>query len=235
MRIAIHQPEFIPWLGFFDKMKRVDKYIVFDHVQFKKRYFENRNRIKQGNTAVWLSIPVKTKSKYSQNINEVEIDNSSPWQKKSWEKIRYCYLKSQYFKEYSKELEILFLLKKYEKLIDFNMVFIEWFRKILNINTPMVFSSDMNVEGFRASDLILEICLRAGATEYLCGLSGKDYLKLDDFSAAGIEVKFQNFEHPKYEQRGSEFIPYLSMLDMVLNCGFDSQQILFGSSGIRKE
>ncbi len=83
MIIAIHQPEFLPWLGYFDKMQRVDKYIVFDHVQFKKRYFENRNRIKQGNMPVWLSIPVKTRGKYLQKINEVEIDNCSSWQKKT--------------------------------------------------------------------------------------------------------------------------------------------------------
>jgi len=229
--IAIHQPEFIPWLKFFDKMKRVDKYIVFDHVQFKKRYFENRNRIKQGNTAVWLSIPVKTKGKYSQRISDVEIDNISSWQKKSWEKIRYCYLKSQYFKEYSKELEVLFLLKQYEKLIDFNLKFIEWFRKVLNIDTPMEFSSNMNVEEFKASELILEICLRTGATEYLCGLSGKDYLKLDNFNAAGVKVISQEFEHPKYKQNGREFIPYLSTLDLIFNCGSESKNILFNKSG----
>ena len=235
MIVAIHQPEFMPWLGYFDRMQRVDKYIVFDHVQFKKRYFENRNRIKQGDIAVWLSIPVKTKGKYLQRINEVEIDNSSLWQRKTWERIKNCYLKSRYYENYSEELEALLLSKKYDNLIDLNITFIEWFRKTLNINTPMGFSSNMNVEEYKASDLILEICLRSGANQYLCGLSGKDYLKLEDFSASGIEVEFQNFKHPKYEQRGGEFMPYLSVLDMILNCGSNSQDILFGSPGIRNE
>ena len=235
MIIAIHQPEFIPWLKFFDKMKRVDKYIVFDHVQFKKRYFENRNRVKQGDIAVWLSVPVKTKGKYLQRINEVEIDNSLPWQRKIWERIKHCYLESRYYKNYNEELETILLSKKYDNLIDLNLKFIEWFRKILNLNTPMVFSSNMNVEEYKASDLILEICLRSGANQYLCGLSGKDYLKLEDFNASGIDVITQDFKHPKYEQRGGEFVPYLSMLDMVLNCGFDSQEILFGSSDIRNK
>jgi hypothetical protein len=90
----------------------------------------------------------------------------------------------------------------------------------------------MNVEAYKASDLILEICLRSGANQYLCGLSGKDYLKLEDFNASGVDVITQDFKHPKYEQRGYEFVPYLSMLDMVLNCGLDSQKILFGSSDI---
>ncbi len=231
MRIAIHQPEFIPWLKFFDKMKRVDKYIIFDHVQFKKRYFENRNQIKQEDYAVWLSIPVKTKGKYSQIINKVEIDNSSPWQKKSWEKVRHCYLKSQYFKEYYEELENLFLSQKYDKLINFNLAFIEWFRRILKIDTPMEYSSNMNVEKFKASELVLEICLRTGAKEYLFGLSGKDYLKLDNFNAAGVKVISQEFKHPKYKQKGREFIPYLSTLDLIFNCGPESHNILFNKSG----
>ena len=232
MIIAIHQPEFMPWLGYFDKMQKVDKYIVFDHVQFKKRYFENRNRIKQGNTAVWLSVPVKTKGKYLQRIKDVEIDNSSSWQRKIWERIKHCYLKSRYYKNYNEELETLLFSKEYDNLIDINLTFIKWFRKILNINTPMGFSSDMDVEAYKASDLILEICLRSGANQYLCGLSGKDYLKLEDFNASGVDVITQDFKHPKYEQRGYEFVPYLSMLDMVLNCGLDSQKILFGSSDI---
>lgn len=228
MIVAIHQPEFMPWLGFFDKMHKADKYVVFDHVQFKKRYFENRNRIKCGNEAVWVTLPVKSKGKYLQRINEVEIENSIPWQRKIWESIRHCYTNSNYLNDYSQELETLLLTDRYEMLMDFNLAFIEWFRKVLNINTPTVFSSKLGVEDYSGSGLILEICRKLGANQYLCGPSGKDYLNIDDFEKEGIEIIWQDFKHPSYHQNGTEFIPYLSTLDLIVNCGQNSTNILLG-------
>jgi len=227
MIIAIHQPEFMPWLKFFDKMKRVDKYIVFDHVQFKKRYFENRNRVKQEDIAVWLSVPVKTKGKYLQRIGDVEIDNSLPWQNKLWAKIIHCYSKSPYFKEFGQEIESIIFAQRYERLINFNLNFIEWFRKILDINNSMLFSSRLDVDEYKGSNLILQICSLLGANQYLCGSFGKDYLNLDDFHKAGIEIIWQDFHHPQYPQIGDNFTPNLSALDIVLNCGLVSRDILF--------
>jgi hypothetical protein len=229
MMIAIHQPEFMPWLGFFHKMGNADRYVVFDHVQFKKRYFENRNRIKQGDEATWVSLPVISKGRYLQPINEVETDNSSPWQRKLWEKIRHAYGKTQYFPVYAGEIEEIISGRAYERLVDFNLAFIEWFRKVLDIRAPMVFSSTLGVEGFKASELILQICLRMGAHRYLCGPSGKDYLQIENFRRSGIEIEWQHFEHPMYPQKGKEFIPYLSTIDLVCNCGPHSREILFGA------
>lgn len=228
MKIAIHQPEFIPWLGFFHKMGNVDKYVVFDHVQFKKRYFENRNKIKNGENVSWVSLPVISKGRYFQPINEVEIDNASFWQRKLWEQIRHAYSRTGYFSKYAKEIENIVLGRPYTKLIDFNLAFIEWFRKILEIRTPMIFSSALGIDGFKASDLILEICLKLGAKKYLCGPSGRDYLKIEDFKWSGVELEWQDFEHPLYSQKGKEFIPFLSTLDLVFNCGPESREILFG-------
>lgn len=229
MIIAIHQPEFMPWLGFFHKMGNVDQYVVFDHVQFKKRYFENRNRIKQGDESVWVSLPVISKGRYLQPIKEVEADSSSPWQRKLWEKIRHAYGKTQYFPKYSDEVEEIISGRIYERLIDFNLVFIEWLRKVLDIRTPMICSSTLGVDDFKASDLILEICLRLHADRYLCGLSGKEYLKKEDFHRSAVDIEWQNFEHPAYPQKGKEFLPYMSTIDLVFNCGPQSREILFGT------
>jgi len=231
MRIAIHQPEFMPWLGYFDKMARVDTYVIFDHVQFKKRYFENRNKIKQDGETIWLNVPVLSKGKYAQPINEVLIDNSTPWQKKGWEKIRHCYGKSSCFQEYAEELKNVFISRDYSRLMDFNLACIIWFRQILRINTPLVYSSALDVRDYKASDLILRICLRLGATEYLCGPSGKDYLQLDDFEKNNITVIWQDFKHPEYPQFGDGFVPYLSTLDLVMNCGKESRNILLPDIG----
>ena len=230
MVVAIHQPEFLPWLGFFDKMKKADKYIVFDNVQFKKRYFENRNKIKQNDGPVWITVPVKSKGRYVQKINEVKIDNGSLWQKKIWNKIKHCYSKSPHLNEFENEIKDIIFSGKHEFLLDLNLAFIMWFRRVLGVNTPVEFSSDLGVEEYKASDLILEICRVSGATQYLCGPSGKNYLNLDDFCQAGIEVVWQEFKHPRYFQQGRDFIPSLSALDIVLNCGTMSSDILFGSA-----
>lgn len=219
MMLAIHQPEFMPWLGFFNKMKMADKYIVFDHVQFKKRYFENRNKIKFNEKSIWLTLPVKSRSRFTQAIKDVEIDASVPWQRKMSEKIRHCYSRSSFFNDYYQEVVNIIHAEGYKRLIDFNMAFIEFFRHVFVISTPMEFSSDLNVESFQGSDLILEICKKTGATKYLCGISGKDYLKLEEFQKSGIEIIWQDFRHPEYPQEGKPFIPSLSALDLVFCCG----------------
>ena len=225
--IAIHQPEFLPWLGFFDKMNTAEQYVIFDHVQFKRRYYENRNRIKQGNQPQWITLPVKAKGNYLQAINNIEIDNSVFWQRKMLGSLRHCYGHTHYFNEYAREIETLINIRAYDLLIDFNMAWIEWFRERLAIETPLCFSSELDVTNYRSSELIIEICKRMGANQYLCGPSGKAYLQIEAFCNAGIEVVWQEFVHPEYPQSGSEFLPYLSTLDLVLNCGSDSRKILF--------
>ena len=226
MIVAIHQPEFMPWLGFFNKMKRADLYIIFDHVQFKKRYFENRNRIKAKDQYLWVTLPVKSKNRYLQSILDVEIYNGSDWQRKIWEKIRHSYVKTEFFDEFSNSLKNLIFEKKYEKLIDFNLSFIEWARKVLEITTPMKLSSALGMSEYKSSGLIFEICRRVGANQYLCGPSGKDYLDLDQFKAAGIEIIWQEYKHPEYTQWRGKFIPYLSILDAIFNCGLNCRDII---------
>lgn len=219
MIVAIHQPECMPWLGFFNKMKQANMYIVFDHVQFKRRYFENRNRICCSGEPAWLTVPVKSKKKFVQPIMVVAIDHSTAWQRKFREKIRHCYGGSKYFDLYFPEIEKIVMADGYDRLIDFNMAMINFFREVFAITTPMKFSSALKVENYKGSDLILEICKRVSASQYLCGASGKDYLKLEDFQQAGIEIIWQDFEHPQYPQTSDTFIPYLSALDLVFNCG----------------
>ncbi|CAB5083901.1 hypothetical protein D3OALGA1CA_421 [Olavius algarvensis associated proteobacterium Delta 3] len=219
MKIAIHQPEFMPWLGFFNKMKRSDRYVVFDHVQFKKRYFENRNRIKIRNESIWITLPVRSRKKFTQPLMEVEIDNSTKWQRKMSEKIKHCYSKSRHYHPYFEVIDGIIHACKYERLIDFNMAFIDFFRGVFDIDTPLVFSSELDVAEYQVSDLILEICKKMNAAVYLCGPSGKDYLDLESFEKANIEIVWQQFEHPEYPQTGDAFIPNLSALDFVFCCG----------------
>jgi hypothetical protein len=219
MIVAIHQPEFFPWLGFFDKMRRADRYVVLDIVQFKKRYFENRNRIKLNSSPHWITVPVQTKGKFYQKIYEVKIASDAKWQRKMYNTICHAYQRSPYFHRYKDEIESLICRECYEFLIHFNLAIIQWFRKVFNIQTPIFLASELSVHQFSSSRLILEICRQMEATHYLCGSSGKNYLNLNDFNDFGIEIVFQNFKHPLYPQVGDGFISYLSSLDYILNCG----------------
>ena len=220
--MAIHQPEFFPWLGFFDKMKRADCYVVLDHVQFKKRYFENRNRIVNGDASQWITTPVRSKGHFKQSLCDVRIDRQQHWQQKLCARIYHSYRQATYFDRYFSSLEKVIQDKDYEFIVDFNMVIIQWFRKIFDIKTPIIFSSSLNVDQFKASRLILEVCKNMLTNAYLCGPSGKDYLDLKSFEKEGVELIWHDFVHPIYPQINSKFISHLSTLDFVFNCSGDN-------------
>ena len=219
MKIAIHQPEFFPWLGFFDKMARVDHFVVLDHVQFKKRYFENRNRIRMSDKAAWIMAPVLSKGLYKQKISDVRIHSDGIWQHKLIERVRHAYCKTPGFTTYFPELRELISNGSHNCLLSFNLAVIRFFRRFFEIPTPMTLSSQLGVDDFNGSDLILHICCKIGAGQYLSGSSGKDYLRLYEFRSAGIDVCWQNFTHPVYSQSGPYFISNLSALDYLFNCG----------------
>lgn len=229
MKIAIHQPEFMPWLGFFNKMALADIYVVFDHVQFKKRYFENRNRIVSSKREVLFIIaPVISKGRYTQAINEVEIDNSQDWKEVLLKKIKYFYAKAPYFGKYYEQLSSLIQDKDYKRLIDLNIDLINFFRKNLSITTPMLYSSKMDVETFKGSELILQICLLNKSDAYLCGSSGAEYLKTEEFLRQGVQIEWLNYKSPVYKQLGEGFTPDMSTLDLLFNHGENSLSILMG-------
>lgn len=230
MKIAIHQPEFMPWTGFFNKMALADLYVIFDHVQFKKRYFENRNRLVSPSGDMFsVTIPVMSKGRYTQAIREVQIDNTQRWREKLLKTVQHNYKHAPFFEKYYAELYTLFH-GDYDFLIDVNLEIINFFRRVLGISTPMAFSSDMSVEQYKASDLILQICSRSSADVYLCGESGKNYLHVDDFKKNGIDIDWLGYKSPRYRQLCKEFVPNLSALDLLFNHGENSFHILMGKA-----
>jgi len=231
MKIAIHQPEFMPWLGFFHKMALADLYVVFDHVQFKKRYFENRNMIVSPKREIfYICTPVITKGRYKQAIKAVEIDNSQDWKNVLLNKLKHFYAKAPYFEVYYSKLSSLFKSKEHTSLMDFNMDMINFFRKQLGISTQLLFSSNMNVAEHKGSDLILQICRINKATTYLCGASGRDYLKEDDFLSLNIKIEWLNFISPVYGQLCDTFVPNMSILDLLFNNGENSLSIIMNAN-----
>ncbi len=224
MKISIQQPEYFPWLGYFDKIRQVDKVVIFDNVQFKKRYFENRNKIRTYQGWSWLNTPVITKGRYTQKIMEVEIDNSRDWQHKIISTIKCNYKKAPYWKEIGKELcEVI--LRKYSRLLDFNLAIIIFLMAKLELKKDYVLASTLNTQ-YSGSELILEVCDKMNATDYLSGRDGKNYLKEEDFIKNGIKVHYQAFNHPKYTQFHGEFEAGMSIIDLIFNHGPKSLKIL---------
>lgn len=226
LTVTIHQPETLPWLGFMDKLRQCDVLVLLDHVQFSKHYFQNRNRIRtlapQGWS--WLTVPV-TKGSSFQRICDVHIDtNQYGWRREHIGLLRQSYRDAPFFERYISTIKSLYECG-WDRLVDFNIAIIGWLTNAFGIERLMLRSSELDVSGAR-SELNLAICKSVGATEYLSGISGREYLDVGLFESAGIAVRFQEFYHPIYRQRYEPFVPSLSSIDLLFNHGDASLAIL---------
>ncbi|TRZ47696.1 hypothetical protein D4Q80_04970 [bacterium] len=228
MIISVHQPQYIPWLGYFDKIAKSDCFVFLDKVQYKPREFQSRNKIRTKDGWMWLSVPVLSKGRCRQNICDVVIDEKFSWRRKHAMALKSCYGSSDFFREYFPFFEKVYA-KKWEKLSILNVCIINYILEKLSIKTPIHFESDLDIPG-KSTDRIIEICRSFKADTYLSGLGGKDYLEEEKFAGAGIRLVYQDFHHPVYHQEFiSEefgFMPYLSILDLLFNAGPKSRQIL---------
>jgi hypothetical protein len=218
MRVAIHQPQYIPWLPYFSKIEQSDVFILLDSVEFQKNGLQNRNQIKTTTGAHWLTVPVY--QGLGQKIMNVKIDNSSNWRRKHWQSIKTFYGKAVEFETYEKDLQLVYE-KEWDSLCDLDIETITKMMDWMSIKTPILRSSQMQATG-TASELILNLCLEAGATSYLSGVGGKNYMIPKDFDEAGIEIVYLNSSLPNaYPQLfpRAGFINSLSAIDLVLNCG----------------
>ncbi len=227
MRIAVHQPQYLPWIGYFHKMAHCDLFVYLDDVQYKKREFQNRNRIRTPDGFIWLTVPVITKGKYHQNISEVKIDpTASAWQQEHLRSINLNYSRTPYYKEYIHFFEKLYN-NPWHSLMELNLETIKIISEITGLKTPTEFSSKYSITTF-STQRIIELCRCVGANEYLSGAGGKDYLDEKLFQDSGIKLLYQEFNHPTYPQAYEGFIPYLSAIDLLFNIGgSESAKIIF--------
>lgn len=234
MLITAHQPEHLPWLGFFHKMAQAELYVLMDTVQYRHRYFQNRNQIAGPQGPQWVNVPVRKEQERYGPIASVRIHNDEDWRRAYWGTIECRYGKHPHFARYAAPLKAI-IAAPYDRLIDFNMALIAFFREALGITTPMVRLGELAASGSK-SELILSLCLAAGATRYLSGPTGREYLDEAAFAAAGIAVDYHAFTHPTYPQWGATaFTPALSTLDLLMNCGPDSRDRLLAPSATREE
>jgi hypothetical protein len=215
----------MPWLGFYHKIDMADTHVILDNIPFRKNYFQNRNKIRTSNGWLWLTVPVKFK--FGQRIKDVPIDNASKrWKKKYWESLCLAYKKAPFFSEYSERLESIFN-RDWARISELNISIILSFLEFFGLKKRVIKASDIEVEG-KGSTLILNICKRLSAKVYISGISGKEYLNLQDFKDAGIGVIFQEFHHPVYRQLYEPFIPYMSAVDLLFNYGDKGAEIMNG-------
>jgi hypothetical protein len=233
MIVAAHQPNFLPWLGFFDRMRRADLFVFVDHVQFERQNYQNRALIKTAEGARWITVPVHQRSQ-KEKIVEKTIDNQGTgkhrWGRKAFLTMQYSYQAAPYYAHYAPRLKEL-LDGHWDRLADLNLALLEFTRSSLGIETPVLRSSDLPVAGAK-SDMVLNLCKAVGADTYLAGMGGsRHYLDVEAFERAGVKVQFQDFQHPKYPQiPGGGFVEGLSAVDLLFNCGPHGRKLLEGQA-----
>ena len=214
---AILQPGYMPWLGFFDQMKKVDVFVYYDDVQYDKHGWRNRNRLKGAGGPVWLTVPVLHKGKSLQLVKDVEISKSQQWATKHVRTIEQLYAKAPFSTSYLPALSDV-LCKDWQRLVDLNYEVIDLMRRWLDIDTPIIYASSLNIGGGQTERLV-NICKHLEATEYLTGLAAKGYLDTEKFEHAKINVRWHDYTQPKYVQLHGSFVSHLSALDLLLNEG----------------
>jgi hypothetical protein len=224
MICTVHQPNYLPYLGFFEKASQSDLFILYDTTQFKKNDWQNRNRICTPEGWQWITMPII--HSFGQKILEVKIDVSKKPFKNNWSKIQTVYGKAPYFRVYAEMFEKIYK-SSYEYISDLNCNLIYAIKSILGLETKFVKSSDLAPIETKSTRALIDLCKIVGADTYISGSEGKNYLEIDLFKEAGIEVNFQNYKHPEYKQfNNNVFQPYMSIIDLLFNCGNESPAIL---------
>lgn len=219
MRVTIMQPAYIPWIGYFDRISQSDLFISLDNVQLdqsSKTRFTNRNKINTANGPLWLTLPIMLKGNSHKHINELRLVQDQ-WKKKHKKNIQFNYKNALFFDEINSPILEAFD-RDWDLMVDLIYHFETYFFDLLKINTPVVRSSEIDVDG-QKSDYILNLCKAHGATEYVSGIFGRDYLDQSAFQKAGIRVLIHDYKPIPYKQNFDGFTPYLSIIDLIFNQG----------------
>lgn len=226
MIVAIHQPQYLPWLGYFDKIDMADAFCYLDTVQFKKNEWQNRNRIKTAESWQWLTVPVQFS--FPERIDSVGVEPGGKWKKKHLNALVTNYAKAPFFGDHLPFFEGYYN-KDWDRLSELNICGIEYLKDQMGLKgKKSVRASEMGEMSDDPTDRLIDICKALGGDTYLSGQDGARYMNLERFRERGVRVIFQDFHHPTYPQRFSDFISHLSALDLLFNWGPESLGILRG-------
>ena len=231
MMISVNQPYFFPFVGFFYKAYLSDNFVILDDVQFPRgSTWITRNRFKNAQGSLWMTVPVIKKGLGLQKINAVRIYHDGRWANKHLQSLKNAYIRAPYFREHLNFLEDLFSTK-FEKLIHFNLKIIRYLMQQLQVDTNIILSSELGIHA-KGDKLLLEICSKLGASQFLVQKAVRKYINSDRLSALGIKLRDFRPPSPVYPQLWGDFIPNLSALDLILNCGPKAHEIMIsGLSG----
>jgi len=222
--VAIHQPNFLPWLGFFDKIAHADVFVLLDNVQFPKKggIWTNRVQILMNGKPHWLTVPVDRSFHGTKPINEILINNKTNWREKMIKSLQQNYIKTSYFKEVMPIVESLINYST-ENLSEYNIKSIRTLAELVGLPTDhIVLASTLDTEG-TSNDRLISITKRVGGAVYMCGGGAEGYQDEEKFVSAGLKLTYQHFSHPVYTQVGTgEFVPGLSIIDTLFNVGSDA-------------
>jgi hypothetical protein len=225
MILSVSQPYFAPFPGFFYKIFRSDIFVILDCVQFPRgTTWVSRNRFKNDQGTLWMTIPVRKKGLGLQRIDQVMIDHQGRWTRKHVASLKNAYQNAPYYKEHMDFLEVTFF-KKFERLVDLNLSIIRYLMTNLDIDTRVMLLSELNIDE-QGDRLILELCARAKARTFLAQSPAKKFMDTSLFSEAGIRLESFNIPVPIYPQLWGDFIPNLSTFDLLFNCGPKAKEIL---------
>jgi hypothetical protein len=226
MIVSIHQPYYFPWLGYFEKILRADIFVILDDVQYEKNNFYNRNKINTPNGPTWITVPVEYKKEI--NLMDITIDLKQKWQKKHFDSIYFNYKKAPYFKEHEEFFYTIYKEKRCDKLIDLNLYTLNYFIEALQIETPIKYASNLNIKS-TATQRLVDITQAVDATTYLSGSSGKKYMQIELFKDKKIDIIYQDYHTPQYKQLTKHFEPNMCIIDLLLNHGPKSKEIILST------
>ena len=226
--VVIHQPDFIPYLGFFHRFLLADMYIALDHVQYvsSSRSWTNRDKVKTPQGEKWLTVSVN-KAPRATAINQIGLSNALNWRQDNFHLLDQCYRKAPFYREVMPHIEQLYA-RPCQRLCDLTMGSIEMLMDMLDVCIPWVWSSSLSPVGAK-NDLLVDLLRKVSATHYLSGMGARNYFAPKPFANAGLEVIWQKFTHPVYAQQFGEFVPHLSALDLLFNHGIEASRKILRS------
>ncbi len=234
MIVAAHQPHYLPWLGYLDKVAKADVFVVMDDLQFEAQNYQNRQRLKLSCGPAWLSVPLLRGAQTDRILDKRIAPSGSPkqhWQHRHWQTLVTCYRRAPYFARYADELRDVYT-RPWERLVDLDLHMLGVALRCFDIRTPLLRSSQLGLCDGK-TDRLIDMCKKLGARCYLTGAGGSSsYLDAEKIGRSGIGVIWQQFSHPTYPQRYPRlgFASHLGFLDLLFNCGPASRDVLFGAS-----
>ena len=221
-KIAILQPNYIPWKGVFDLINKVDVFVFYDDVQYTVKDWRNRNKIKTPNGELWLTVPVIHKGRRDQLIYEAEIDNSINWQLNHYKSIVSNYKKAPFFKDFEFLLNDIYLAKKWTHIADLDIYVTKKICELLDIKVEWYRSSELKCSGSKEGSKVVEICKQLGCNYFINGPAAKDFMDEGLFFKNDIILKYMEYIYQEYEQLYPPFNHYVTIFDVLFNCGEES-------------